>query len=187
MITQKRFHQILNRTAEQWRSKNKELFSCFDTDKLWERIHAFVDLEPDADLGDLTKSLDFGEPDKRSIMRAAISELGPDQEHQLEAALELALDRAFIVLFDRGALQSILVLEEVPAKTQRDMDRIAARVEAAKPAPKAQVVAPPPPADPVDVCVKDFHEMGMQAFKTKYLNHSGNRKFYEAAIDRGLL
>jgi hypothetical protein len=44
----------------------------------------------------------------------------------------------------------------------------------------------PPPADPVDVCVREFHEMGSRAFQAKYLNNSLNRKFYEAAIDRGI-
>ena len=188
MISQKRFVQIVTSASEQWRSKNRELFSCFDTEKLWERIHAFVDLEPDTDLGNFTKSLDFGEVSMKSIMRAAISEeLFPDREERLAAAIELALDRAFLTLFDRGALSSLLVLEEIPPRGQKAMDRIASRVEAAKPTPKVQVAPPPQPVDPVAQCVKDFHELGMQAFKQKYMNDTRNRIFYETAIDRGLI
>jgi hypothetical protein len=62
---------------------------------------------------------------------------------------------------------------------------MSARVEAARPATAAYVVPPPPPADPVDVCVKEFHELGSKAFQVKYLNNVHNRKFYEAAIAAG--
>jgi hypothetical protein len=186
MITKARLIETINGTSEQWRTKNKELFSCFDQDKLWEVVHAFNDLEPDAGLEAAMKSIDCGEPNKRSIMRAVISELGPNEVDQLEAALELALDRAFITLWDRGALNSLFVVEEIPSRAQRDLDRMAARVEAAKPkAPAAPVAPPPPPEDPVDVCVRDWHELGSTAFQKKYISDTRNRPYYEAAIDAG--
>ncbi len=190
MITQKRFLAIIQSASEAWRKDRKELLSCFDSEKLWEVLHAHIDLEPDSDLAEFTKSLDFGEPSKRAIMRAVISESGPNQEILLENAIELALDRAFLTLFDRGALKKLFIVDEenLPARAQRDMDRIAARVEAAAPiAPAAPVAPPPPPADPVDVCVKDFHELGSSAFQRKYLSDTRNRPYYETAIDRGLL
>jgi hypothetical protein len=185
MINEKKLREVIYRTSEQWRAKNKELFSCFDSEKLWERVHAFTDLEPDTDFNAVLKSLDFGVPTKRNAMRAAISEEGPDQQDTLAEALELALDRAFLTLYDRGALAKLFVVEEIPAKAQRDLDRIAARVEAAKPKASVATVAPPPPADPVDVCVKEFHELGSKAFQAKYLSNTNNRKYYEAAIEAG--
>jgi hypothetical protein len=187
MINEQRLREVIQRTSEQWRDRNRELFSCFDADGLWERIAAFNDLEPDVDFGKVLKSLTYGEPNKRNVMVVAISEMGPDEEEMLANALELSLDRAFITLFDRGALSSLFVLDEIPARAQKAMDRIAARVEAAKPKPKVQVAPPPPPVDPVAQCVKDFHELGMQAFKHKYMDDTRNRIFYETAIDRGLI
>jgi hypothetical protein len=188
MITQKRFLAIVNSASEAWRKDRRELLSCFDSEKLWERIHAYVDLTPDSDLSELTKSLDFGEPNKRSVLRSVISEeLIPDQEGKLEAAIGLALDRAFLTLCDRGALKNLSIVDEIPARAQADMDLISANVAAAAPKKVVQVAPPVPPVDPVQLCVQDFHELGSKAFQAKYLSNTNNRKFYEAAIDRGLL
>jgi hypothetical protein len=162
--------------------------SCFDSEKLWEKIHAQVDLEPDQDLGNFTRSLDFGEPNKRSILRAAIDEeQGPDQEEKLEAAISLALDRAFLMLIDRGALKKLYIVDEIPARAQADMDRIARNVEAAAPRKVAQAVPQAPPADPVQLCVQDFYQLGSTAFQRKYMQNQNLRVHYETAIDRGLL
>jgi hypothetical protein len=188
MITKKRFMQIIQSASEAWRKERKELLSCFDSERLWEVLHAHIDLEPDFGLTEFSRSLEFGEPNKRAIMSAVISESGPDQELLLENAIELALDRAFLTLFDRGALKKLLVVDEenLPARAQRDMDRVVANVEAAAPkAPVAPVAPPPPPADPVDVCVREFHELGSSAFAKKYLANTDNRHYYEMAIEAG--
>jgi hypothetical protein len=188
MINETKLREAITRGAEQWRMRNKELLSCFDAEKLFERIHAHNDLQPDEDFGVLLKTrIIYGEPGRRNAMVAAISELGPNQEELVERGIELSFDKAFITLWDRGALHPLLVVDEVPARAQQNLDVMAARVEAARPAPKAQAVMPSPPADPVDVCVKDFHEMGSKAFQAKYLSNTNNRRFYEAAIDRGLI
>jgi hypothetical protein len=105
----------------------------------------------------------------------------------LAEALELSLDRAFLTLWDRGALASLMVVDEPPARAQKQMDAIGARVDAAKPKPVVPVVPPPTPVDPVEVCVRDWHELGMQKFKAKYMNDTRMRVHYETAIDRGLL
>lgn len=188
MITKKRFTQILSNAAEQWKSNRKELLSCFDADKLWERLHAYIDLEPDTDLGNATKALDFGEPNKRSIMREVISEeTGADAEEKLEAAISLALDRALLTLFDRGALKKLLIVDEVPARAQHDMDLIAANVEAAAPKEVVQVTPPAPPLDPVAQCATDWHSMGSKAFQAKYVLNTNNRKWFDIACERGLV
>ncbi len=77
----------------------------FESVKLWEVLHAHIDLEPDCDLAEFSRSLGFGEPSKRAIIGGATWESGPNQEILLENAIELALDRAFLTLFDRGALK----------------------------------------------------------------------------------
>jgi len=144
--------------------------------------------EPDADFNATLKKLTFGEPTRHNIMAQAISEEGPDQELMLANALELAFDRAFVTLWDRGALSNLIVLGEIPAKAQKDMQRITVRVEAAAPKPVVQTPPPPaPPADPVAQCVGDFHELGMQAFKKKYMDDTRMRVHFELATDRGLL
>ena len=187
MINERKLREIIGRTTEQWRTSRKEIFSCFDGDRLWERIHAFNDLEPDADFEKVLKSITYGEPNKRNVVAVAISEMGADEGEMLAEALELSLDRAFLTLYERGALNSLLVVGEIPARAQKQMDAIAARVGAAKPKPVVQVAPPPTPEDPVEVCIRDWRELGMQKFKAKYMNDTRMRVHYETAIDRGLL
>lgn len=81
----------------------------------------------------------------------------------------------------------VVTSNEVPAKAQRDMDLMTANVEAAAPKKVVAAAPPAPTIDPVDQCVKDFHQLGSKAFQLKYLNNTNNRRFYETAIDRGLL
>lgn len=190
MITEQKFREAIFRGSEHWRTTNKELLSCFDADKLFERIQALNDLEPSEEFGSMLKRhVVLGTPNKRNVMVAAISEQF-DEEKIIEQGVALAFDRAFVTLFDRGALNKLFVVEEIPSRAQQDLDAMVARVEAAKPkptAPTAGVVATPVPVDPVAQCVRDFHELGSKEFQRRYISDTRMRVHYEAAIASGAI
>ena len=185
MISETTLRETIARGAEQWRTKNKELLSCFDSEKLFETMGALNELEPDTPFGEMLKSkIAYGVPNKRNIMLTVVSEQ-IDEVGVIEQGIELSFDKVFLTLWDRGALNSLLVVEEIPAQAQHDLDRIAARVEASRPKARVPAAAPPPPADPVDMCVRDFHEMGSKEFQRKYLSDTRMRVHYENAISQG--
>jgi hypothetical protein len=169
MISREAFGDLSRFSADQWKKRNKELLSCFRDGEggIWDVIAAYMSTEPTDP--DILAAMDFNSenPDRTMIQ-----------------AVELSYDRAFITLFDRGALNR-LIEDEIPEHAQRDMDRIQAAVEAAKPAPVQEVVVPAAPLDPVDVCVREWHELGSGAFKKKYIDNRNNRVHYEAAISAG--
>jgi hypothetical protein len=170
MISREAFGDLSRFSADQWKKKNKELLSCFRDGEggIWDVIAAYMGTEPTD--SDILSAMDFNSENPDRTMMEAV---------------EMSYNRAFITLFDRGALNRLLLEEDIPANAQRDMDRIQSAVEAAKPAPLQEVVVPAAPVDPVEVCVREFHEMGSDAFKRKYLDNRNNRTHYEAAINAG--
>jgi hypothetical protein len=170
MISREAFNDLSRFAADLWKRKNKELLSCFrDGDGgLWETIAAYMEVEPVGP--DILAAMDFNSEN-------------PDRD--MIEAVEMSYNCAFITLFDRGALGRLLLEDEIPEQAQRDMNRIQDAVEAAKPAPLREVVVPVAPADPIEVCVREFHEMGSDAFKKKYLDNRNNRTHYEVAIAAG--
>jgi hypothetical protein len=169
MISREAFGDLSRFSAGQWKRKNKEPLSCFRDGEggIWDVIAAYMSTEPTDP--DILKAMDFN---------------GENPDRDMIEAVETSYNRAFITLWDRGALNRLL-LDEIPEHAQRGLDRIAAAVEAAKPVPLREVVVPVAPADPIDVCVREFHEMGSDAFKRKYLDNRNHRVFYEAAIAAG--
>jgi hypothetical protein len=156
--------------AQQWERKHAELLSVFDLAGLRETMSAFTELEADGG----------------AIEQAMRDDVNPDMA--ILKACELAYSRAFITLYDRGALNRLLVVDEIPASAQAQLDQMAREVESAGPAPVVQSVAAPVVVeDPISRCVRDWHELGSDAFRKKYISDTRNRKFYETAIDRGLL
>lgn len=170
MISREAFGDLSRFSADLWKKKNKELLSCFRDGEagVWDVLAAYLTTEPTDP--DILAAMDFNSDNPDWTMMTAV---------------EMSYNRAFITLFDRGALNRLLIEDEIPEHAQRDMDRIQAAVEAAKPAPFREVVVPAAPVDPVDVCVREFHEMGSDAFKKKYLDNRNNRTHYEAAIAAG--
>jgi hypothetical protein len=170
MISREAFGDLSRFSAGSWKKRNKEPLSCFrDGDGgIWDVISAYLTTEPTDP--DILKAMDCN---------------GENPDRDMIEAVEMSYNRAFITLWDRGALNRLLIGDEIPEHAQRDMDRIQAAVEAAEPAPVQEVVVPAAPLDPVDVCVREFHEMGSDAFKKKYLDNRNNRTHYEAAIVAG--
>jgi hypothetical protein len=169
-ITRECFNDLSSWSAGLWKKKNRELLSCFRDGEggIWDVIAAYLAVEP-----------------MDPAVAAAMSYDSHNPDWTMMEALELGFNRTFVALWDRGALQRLLLEDEIPERALKDLNRIEAAVEAAKPAPPREVVAPVVQVDPIDVCVREFHEMGSDAFKKKYLDHRGNRVHYEAAIAQG--
>jgi hypothetical protein len=170
VISREAFGDLSRFSADLWKKRNKELLSCFRVGDggLWETISAYMSTEPTDP--DILAAMDFNSDNPDWTMMTAV---------------ERSYDRAFLTLWDRGALDRLLVEDEIPEQAQRDMNRIQAAVEAAKPAPPKEVVVPVAPVDPIELCVREFHEMGSDAFKKKYLDNRNHRAHYEAAIAAG--
>jgi hypothetical protein len=152
----------------------RELFSCFRTtgeDNLWDVFASYV----------RTSSSD---PD---VQKAIYADDVDCQDALVMQAIVLSYERIFLRLLERGALDRLLVVEELPPVAQADLDKMQANVDAAEPAEAPVAVKAPVVVDPVDTCVKDFHEMGSAQFQAKYLRNQNNRKFYDAAVAQGRL
>jgi hypothetical protein len=170
MISREAFGDLSRFSADQWKRKNKELLSCFRDGEggIWDVISAYLTTESTDP--DVLKAMDYN---------------GENPDRDMMGAVEMSYNRVFITLFDRGALNRLLIGDEIPEHAQRDMDRIQAAVEDAEPAPLREVVVPVAPADPIDVCVREWHELGSDAFKKKYIDNRNNRVHYESAIAAG--
>jgi hypothetical protein len=155
-------------SAQQWERKFAELISVFDLAGLREAMGAFAELEADQ---------------CSEIEHAMKDQVNPDRA--ILEAYDLALSRAFLTLYDRGALNRLLVVEEVPDSVQKQLDRMVKEVESAESVSVVQPATPVVTEDPVEVCVRDWHEMGSDAFKKKYISDTRNRPYYEAAIAAG--
>jgi hypothetical protein len=153
-----------------WKKRNAEVLSCFDLNRLQDAMSAFADLE-------------MGRSVLQELYRA--SEQPRDAEAVAQKWVEI-YNTIFVTLYDRGVLK--FVVEDVPAEAQSQLDRMADEVASYNPVEtEEEVVAPVVQVDPVAQCVKEFHEMGSNQFRAKYLNNVKNRPIYELAVDRGLL
>jgi hypothetical protein len=173
MFTKHDFNDLGGFTIGLWAKKYKEILSIFDLQRLQESMHAFVELENADEDGEL--------------IAASEDERNPDAA--VIAAFDRLYSRVFVTLYDRGVLAPFMVLEEVPEGAQRQLDAMAGEVESHRARKAARQQAPVAPVvvaeNPVDVCVREFHELGSNAFKTKWLNNSKNRMYYERAIEAG--
>jgi hypothetical protein len=155
-----------------WKRKNAEILSCFDLDRLQERMQAYADLE----LG-------------KTVLQELYAASNQDRDADAVAAVWMGVyNTSFVTLYDRGLLTHLIVVDEVPEAAQAQLDAMAAEVASSNVEPVAEFAAPVVvKIDPIALCVKEFHELGSSKFKAKYLDDRRNRPIYEAAIDRGLL
>jgi hypothetical protein len=173
MFTEHDFNDLGGFTIGLWAKKYKEILSVFDLPRLQDSMQAFVELEnADEDNELTTASQDTRNPD------AAVM-----------AAFDRLYTRVFVTLYDRGVLAPFIVVDDVPEGAQRQLDAMTEEVESYRSRKDARQQAPVAPVvvaeNPVDRCIQDFHEMGSNAFKAKYLSNTKNRGYYEAAIADG--
>jgi hypothetical protein len=151
-----------------WKKRNNEVLSVFDLSKLQDAMQAFADLE-------------MGKSVLHELYRA--SEQSRDADAVAQKWMQI-YNTAFVTLFDRGVLK--IVVEDIPAEAQAQLDRMADEVASYNYVePEEEVIVPVVQVDPVDVCVRDFRELGSNAFKSKWVTHQANRRFYEQAIASG--
>jgi hypothetical protein len=155
-----------------WKKRNAEILSCFDLERLQERMQAYADLETGA-----------------SVMQELSEASNQHRDADAVAAVWFKVyNESFITLYDRGLLANLIVVDAIPEAAQAQLDAMAAEVEAYNHVePVAEVVAPVVQIDPVTQCARDFHEMGSSQFAAKYLKNTRNRPTYDAACERGLL
>jgi hypothetical protein len=176
MFTRHDYLDLGTFTMGLWTKKYAEILSIFDLPRLQEAMGAYVELEsPGEDEDLLAASQDERNPD-RAVMDA----------------FQRLYTRIFITLYDRGVLAPFIVLDDedkIPEGAQQQLDTMIDEVEshrARKIARQQASVAPVVVTEnPVDVCVREFHELGSNAFKTKWLNNAKNRVHYEVAIAAG--
>jgi hypothetical protein len=153
-----------------WTKRHKEILSIFDLPRLQDAMQAFVELESADEDGELAA--------------AAQDENNPDAA--VMAAFERLYSRIFITLFDRGVLAHLIVVDQIPEGAQRQLDAMVAEVESHR-STKTKVQQRPVTTtvveDPIAVCVRDFHELGSNAFKTKWVTNTRNRPTYDAAVE----
>jgi hypothetical protein len=155
-----------------WKKRNAEILSCFDLERLQERMQAYADLEMGA-----------------SVMQELSEASNQHRDADAVAAVWFKVyNESFITLYDRGLLANLIVVDAIPEAAQAQLDAMAAEVEAYNHVePVAEVVAPVVQIDLVTQCARDFHEMGSSQFAAKYLKNTRNRPTYDAACERGLL
>lgn len=170
MFTNRDFQDLGAFTTGLWSKKYKEALSLFDLPRLQEAMQAYVELESADEDGEL--------------VAAAQDETNPDSA--VIRAFERLYTRIFITLYDRGVLSHIMVVDEIPERAQRQLDAMVAEVESqrcAKVEVQQKPAAPVVEENPVDVCVRDFHELGASAFKIKWVTNTKNRPVYERAVE----
>ena len=167
---------------KKWEKKNSELLSCYDSQKLREIMGTFSELETHVNpVRDVLNEQGFNELPESDQFRIVI------------AAIEHSFNLIFLTLFDRGALDRSLVIDETTDEAEAQIDRMREAIvgyEANQRAlqQQAAAIATAPfeiAIDPVDQCVADFHGMGSAQFKAKYLNNQHGREHYNAAIAVG--
>jgi len=176
MFTRHDYLDLGTFTMGLWTKKYAEILSIFDLPGLQEAMGAYVELEsPGEDEDLLAASQDERNPD-RAVMDA----------------FQRLYTRIFITLWERDVLAAFIVLDDddkIPESAQRQLDAMTEEVESYRSRKAAREQAPVAPVvvaeNPVDVCVREFHELGSNAFKTKWLNNSKNRVHYEQAIEAG--
>jgi hypothetical protein len=167
---------------KKWERKNAELLSCYDSAKLRSLMGTFSELESNINpVRDLLNDQGFSDLPENQQFTAVIR------------AIEHSFDVIFLTLFDRGALDRLLVIDETTTEAEQQVERMReeiAEYEADQRAlqQQAAAIAAAPveiAIDPVDQCVADFHAMGSAQFKAKYLNNQHGRTHYNAAIAAG--
>jgi hypothetical protein len=110
------------------------------------------------------------------------------------------LEFAFVSLNRKGALDRLRLLAEDdawPVEATAEWIRMEQSLGSLLPsAGSASTVAPAAQAPiapvvvvetPIEVAARDWKELSGDQFRAKYLNHQGNRKFYEQALEQGLI
>jgi hypothetical protein len=107
-------------------------------------------------------------------------------------ALVRSQEKAFVDLYGKGALARLQIVDALPREAMNEWLRMEQSVRAftapVVTAATVQATASPVVTEtPVEVAAREWKELSGDQFRVKYLNHQGNRKFYEEALAQGLI
>jgi hypothetical protein len=179
-LTTKRIQEDCLYAAETLRATGMNLFSCFSP------------LEGEFGLYDTLDNFLKTKNPMASEIEDAVRQ--GDEEYLIES-IQKSLAYAFVILFEKNALARLQQVKDLPSEAFQEYVRfrqlagiVDQPVVASASAEAAQApVAPPAPADPVEVCARDWKELGSTAFKKKYMNDTRMRPYFDAAQERGLI
>lgn len=128
----------------------------------------------------------------KNPLSAEISEAVQDgDEVALLQVLIKAMEVAFATLYEKGALARLQIVDALPPEAMGEWLSMSQRIVSTSPAaaPASQVeetpVVPVVIETPVETCAREWKDLPSDSFRAKYLNHRGNRKFYEQALAEG--
>ncbi len=159
------------------------VLSCYDAQPLRDLMQTLQQLENVDCIRDVCSQPGFGEQSK------------DDQLDSIGKAARQSFEKIFILLFDRGALDRLLVVDETTDEAEAEVVRMRNEVRVYEANQRelqqqvAAIEAEPESVieDPHNVCVREFHNLGSAAFKAKYLSNQHNRAVYEKCVSQGRL
>jgi hypothetical protein len=161
------------------------LLSCYDAPPLRETMQNLQQLEDVDFVRQVCSQPGFGEQSKDA------------QLDQIGKAARYSFEKIFVTLFDRSALDRLLIVSETEITSEAEAEVVRMRQEVheyesdqrARQQGAAAIEAEPEPVveDPHDVCVREFHNLGSAAFRAKYLSNQHNRAVYENCVSQGRL
>ncbi len=164
--------------SDLWHRKYAEILSAFDNsekDGIDRTLAAYIRTSPrDPGIEAAVRNSDISENPDREVMDA----------------FSVSFSRAFITLWDRGALTRLLLFDEIPALVQQQMDQMvkeASQGIASAPLVAATEEEPPVEIKPEAQCVLDFHAMPSDQFRRKWVNDSRRRPVYDAVVANNLV
>jgi hypothetical protein len=176
--------EIMDEGLQSIRSCEKEfsnVLSCYDAAKLRDLMQTLQQLENVDCLRNVTSRPGFCDQSK------------DDQLDAINKAVRQSFEKVFITLYDRGALDRLLVVDETTNEAEEEVVRMRNDVrsyeqdQVERQQEAAAFAAQPVEAieDPHDLCIREFHELGSAAFKAKYLSNQNNRRVYENCVSQG--
>jgi hypothetical protein len=174
-FTQADIVKLSERAASQWRDEFSNLLSCFELNGelgLWATLQTYYQ--------------------SKGLSEAVSGAVEDGDEAAFIKAMFRTQCAAFVDLYEkRNALSRIQLIQDLPAAAAIEYARLrqyAGTLSAVSAAPTAvRSAAPVVTETPVEVAAREWKELSGDQFRVKYLNHQGNRKFYEQALAQGLI
>src|SRR5260221_1848221 len=175
-FTRQDIGRIAERAATEFRNRSMNLMSCFGP------------LEGEFGLyGTLSNFVRTKNP-----LSAEISEAVQDgDEVALLQVLIKAMEVAFVMLYEKGALARLQIVEALPPEAMGEWLAMSRRVGSNSPAaaPASQVeetpVVPVVTETPVETCAREFRESPSREWKRKWLDNRKNRSAADQAAAEG--
>jgi hypothetical protein len=162
--------KLAEQAAQSFLRQSAELLSCFEPLQgefgLWAVLQTYVQTNGIGDSA--VEAVEDG-----------------DAEAYTDAILRCQ-EAAFVVLYEKGALDRLQVVTDLPEAALVQFARMRAHAGISDAPVAAQVATRQIIAlTPTEQCAQDFQDMGSSAFKTKYLTNQNGRKIYEQAMSEG--